>query len=88
MVLPLLRISDVRVNERNTNARFTVSLTPAAGQQTVTVNYATANGTTKAPSDYATTSGTLTFTFGEQTKTIAVPIRSDRRDERNETLWG
>ncbi len=51
---PALSISDVSVTEGNSgtvNAAFTVSLSPASGQ-TVTVNYATANGTATAGSDY------------------------------------
>ena len=85
-VLPSVRIGDVKVQEKNTNARFTVSLS-AASQETVTVNYATVNGTAKAPADYTATTGTLTFSPGQTTKTVAVPIRGDKRDERNETFF-
>ncbi len=81
--LPSLRINDVRVGERTTTARFTVRLS-AASQQTTTVRYATANGTAKAPADYATRRGTLTFLPGQTARTIAVPIRNDRLDERTE----
>jgi hypothetical protein len=83
-VLPSLSINDVRVKEGSRNAVFTVSLS-AANQQSVTVNYATANGSAKAPADYLPRSGTLTFAASGQTvQTVAVPIRNDRRDERNE----
>ena len=51
---PSLTIGDVTVTEGDTgttNAVFTVSLSAASGQ-TVTVTYATANGTAVAPADY------------------------------------
>lgn len=82
-IVPLLRISDVRVSERSKNAYFTVRLS-AASQQTVTVNYVTANGSVKAPADYATRKSTLTFLPGQTARTIAVPIKNNRRDERTE----
>jgi TolB protein len=85
-VVPSLRLNDVRVKEKNTSARFVVRLS-AASQQTVTVNYTTANGTAKAPADYATRRGTLTFLPGQTARAIAVPIRSDRRNERNEVFF-
>ncbi len=66
-----------------TNARFRVDLSsPSAG--TVTVDYATADGSAKAPGDYTTTTGTLTFTPGQVTKFIDVPIVGDTLDEVNE----
>ena len=76
---PTLSIGNVSVTEGNsgsTNALFTVTLTPASGQ-TVSVNYATANGTATAGSDYTATSGTLTFPAGVTTRTITVPVLGD-----------
>ena len=86
-VLPALRIADApRAKEKATTARFVVSLSAASGQS-VTVGYATADGTAKAPADYTATTGTLTFAPGETTQTVAVPIRGDRRKERNEAFF-
>ncbi|MFM6369150.1 MAG: Calx-beta domain-containing protein, partial [Dolichospermum sp.] len=45
------------------NASYTVTLSQASNQ-TVSVNYATANGTATAGLDYTATNGTLTFAPG------------------------
>jgi len=85
---PTLAINDVTVTEGNTgtaNAVFTVTLSAVSGQ-TVTVNYATANGTAVAPGDYTATSGTLTFAVGVTRQTITVPVVGDTLDEANETF--
>ena len=73
------------VNEATGNATFKVTLNAASGQ-TVTVGYATSNGTATAPSDYTSTSGTLTFTPGTLTQTISVPIINDTIYEGSETF--
>ena len=76
------------VNEGNsgtTNAVFTVTLS-ATSPQTITVNYATANGTATAGSDYAAQTGNLTFTAGQTTKTISVVVNGDTTVEANETF--
>ena len=85
---PSLSIGDATVTEGNTgttNAVFTVSLSTASSQ-TVTVRYATANGTATAGSDYTAVSGTLTFAPGQLTRTIAVPVLGDTVVEPNETF--
>jgi Calx-beta domain len=46
-----------------TQATFTVSLS-ASSFKTITVDYATADGTATAPADYASASGTLSFAPG------------------------
>jgi large repetitive protein len=87
---PTLAINNVTVTEGNSGsnlAQFTVTLAPANPSQTVTVNYATANGTaTTANNDYTATSGTLSFAAGETTKTISVPVNGDSSTEANETF--
>src|SRR5256885_12670808 len=47
---------------------FPVALSNAS-YQTITVHYASANGTATAPSDYTAVSGTLTFAPGQTAKT-------------------
>ena len=77
--LPSVVINDVSLTEGNsgtTNADFTVTLSAPSGRN-VTVNYATANATATQPADYTTTSGTLTFTPGQVTKTVSVPVVGD-----------
>lgn len=86
--LPSLSIDDVAVVEGNSgtvNAVFTVTLNAASGQ-TVGVNYATADGAATQPADYTSTSGTLTFTPGQTTRTITVPVIGDTVPEANESF--
>jgi hypothetical protein len=53
--------------------KFNVHLSRAVAQS-VTVDYATADGTLTAPDRYLATSGTLTFAPGETAKIVSVPI--------------
>ena len=57
-----------------------------AYNSTVTVRYATSNGTATAGSDYTATSGTLTFAPGETSKTFSIPIINDVLVEPSETI--
>ncbi|MCC7265239.1 MAG: hypothetical protein IT369_22255 [Candidatus Latescibacteria bacterium] len=87
-VVPSLVINDVAVAEGNSGTKnliFTVTQSVASGQ-TVTVSYATANGTATAGSDYVAASGTLNFAPGETSKTIAVTINGDVLSEVDETF--
>jgi len=56
-----------------TNFDFTVTLS-GASTQTVTVYYATADGSAVSGTDYAPTNGTLTFGAGETSKTVTVRV--------------
>jgi hypothetical protein len=58
----------------------------AASSQTVTVSYATADGTASATSDYVAKSGALSFAPGVTTQTIAVAVAGDTLFEPNETF--
>ncbi len=86
---PSLSINDLpNITEGDSGtstATFTVRLSAASGQ-TVTVNYATADGTATAGSDYVATNGTLTFNPGDTTKSIAVTINGDTSVEPDETF--
>lgn len=52
----------------------------------LSVQYATANGTAIAGQDYTSTSGTLSFGAGETSKTIQIPIANDVPTEPDETF--
>ena len=82
--LPTLSIADDEVEEGGT-AEFQVTLS-AGSAETVTVGYATADGTAVAGDDYTDTSGTLRFAPGETTKTIRVPTLEDDAVEETETF--
>jgi len=88
VVPPAASITDVSVNEGNAgtvNAVFTVTLSRST-TRTVTIGFATANGTALAPSDYQSGSGTLTFVPGDVSETISVAAAGDTIDESNETF--
>ena len=81
-----LSVADAEATEDSDETLdFVVTLDPAA-TGTVTVDYATANGTATASADYTFTSGTLTFQPGETTKTIAVPVLDDAVEDDGETF--
>ena len=88
--LPSLSINSPSVTEGNSGSvtlQFTVTLSPASGQQ-VTVAYAdTLTGTATSGTDYtALTAGTLTFAASETSKTLDLSITGDTIDEPNETV--
>ena len=83
---PGLAVADAEVQEGpNAVLSFAVTLSRAPSS-TVTVDYATSDGTAAAGSDYTATSGTLTFAAGETEKTVSVPVLDDAHDEGEETF--
>ncbi|HEY6167374.1 MAG TPA: PKD domain-containing protein, partial [Verrucomicrobiae bacterium] len=87
--LPNLSINDISQAEGNvgsSNFVLTVTLSPASGQS-VSVNYATANGTAVAGSDFTDTNGTLMFSPGQTSQTLFVTVLSDTVNESNETFF-
>ena len=83
---PLLRVANATVREGpQAQLSFDVSLDRAAAV-TVTVDYATSDGTATAGADYTATSSTLSFAAGETQKTITVAVLDDAHDEGTETL--
>ena len=85
--VPSLNINSVSVNDGSagTTAIFTVTLSQAS-TKTVTVKYATANGTAVAGTDYKATSGTLTFSPGTLAQSISVTINPDTTAKANVTF--
>ncbi|HKB02221.1 MAG TPA: S8 family serine peptidase [Gemmataceae bacterium] len=87
--LPRLSVSDVQVTEGDSgtaDAVFTITLS-ASSADPVSVDYTTADGSAVAGGDYTTTSGTLTFTPGETSLTVAVPVVGDTATEPGETFF-
>ena len=83
---PGLAVADAEVQEGpNATLAFAVTLSRAPSG-TVTVDYATSDGTATAGTDYTATSGTLSFAAGETEKSVSVPVLDDGHDEGSETL--
>src|SRR2546423_2909767 len=84
-----LRISDVSKKESNSGIKgFTFNVTlNHPPLSTVTVDYATADGTASSGSDYVAQSGTLTFPKGATLRTVVVFVKGDRAPEADETLF-
>ena len=83
---PGISVADAQVQEAaNATLAFAVTLNRAPSG-TVTVDYATSDGTATAGSDYTARSGTLSFAAGESEKTVSVPVFDDGHDEGSETL--
>ena len=85
---PGISISDVTAAEGNsgtTNFNFTVSLT-ASSASTITVAYATTDGTATAPTDYVAKSGTVTFTPGQTSQTVTIVVNGDTVFEPTENF--
>ena len=81
-----LSVADATAGEEDDSTiDFVVTLNPAS-DESVTVDYATANGSANSGSDYTATSGTLTFNASETSKTIQVSIIDDTVVDNNETL--
>jgi len=87
---PAISISDVTVQENYSvpvSALFTVTLS-FTSPITITVEYATADGSAVAPTDYVPIpTSTLTFAPEEITQTIAVTIQNDTEYEPPEIFW-
>jgi hypothetical protein len=85
---PTIAIGDVSQNEGNsgtTHFSFPVTLS-SPSTQTITVDFATEDGSATAGSDYTATSGTLTFAPGVTTQNILVPVTGDTTVEPDETF--
>ena len=84
--LASLSVADARAREgEDPTLDFAVTL-DRASSGTVTVDYATLDGSAKAGEDYTRTSGTLSFAPGETAKTVSVPVLDDAHDEGTEIL--
>ncbi len=85
---PSLSIADASLAEGDAGSApmtFTVSLDAESGR-TVTVDYATADGTAAAGDDYTATTGSLSFGAGITERTIEVAVLGDTVAEGDETF--
>ena len=83
---PAISVSDATVQEAEEAVLvFSITLSHASSR-TVTVDYATSDGTAQAGSDYTAASATLTFNAGETSQTVEVTVLTDSENEGQETL--
>jgi Calx-beta domain/Bacterial Ig domain len=74
------------ISGKTTDYAFTLTLSQAS-TETITVDYATADGTaTIVDGDYIDTKGTATFKPGETSKTIKVVVKGDSKFEEKQTF--
>ena len=86
-VLSSIPVKDSDGNLKNTTGLlFKISL-DAASNQTIKVDYATANGTAIAGEDYSAKDKTLTFQPGETEKQVFVGVTLDDTTEVDENLY-
>ena len=86
---PVASISPASIAEGSSGIRvlsFTVSLSTTS-TQTVSVRWATSNGTATAGRDYYAASGLVVFNPGQRIRTVGVWVIGDRIVEANETLF-
>src|SRR5262245_51013127 len=82
---PSFVVTDVSGPEASGTLSFSVLLTNA-NSSSVSVDYATADGTALAGSDYAATSGTVTIPKNQTSGTVAVTVNDDALAEDDETF--
>ena len=79
-------VSDARVREaEGASLKFTVTLSTVY-PESLTIAYATGDGTARAGSDYRRTWGRMTIWSGQTSRTISVRVLDDELDEGSETL--
>ena len=86
---PVLSVANASAPEGGGSVDFQVSLSSTVSppsRRTVTVDYATSDGTATAGEDYAAGSGTLTIGPQQTGAVISVPILDDRLAERSQTF--
>ena len=83
---PAISVSDANVQEaEGAVLEFSVTLSHASSR-TVTVAYATSDGSAQAGFDYTAASGALTFNAGDTSQTVQVTVLTDSDDEGQETI--
>lgn len=84
-----MSVADASLTESNsgtTNMLFTVTLSKADRTKTISVKYATVNGSALGGSDFTTTTGTATFPPGAISLSVAIPVIGDLVQETAESF--
>jgi hypothetical protein len=84
--ITIATVSRAETNSGINQYVFNVGLL-APTSSTVSVQYATANGTAVAGSDYTAKSGTLTFKSGQTAATISIDVAGEKLFESDETFF-
>jgi hypothetical protein len=85
---PLISVAGTQVDEGQsgtTSAGFSVTLSDPSAK-TAQVDYYTVDGTALRDQDYQLTQGTLTFSPGQLSRTVSVPVIGDTAEESDETF--
>jgi hypothetical protein len=78
---PRLSVRDVRAGESTSpQAKFVVKLSRAS-RRSVTVRFATRDGTATSPADYSRRTGRVRFKPGQRRRVVSVPVKSDQLQE-------
>jgi hypothetical protein len=87
-LVPILSITGASVQEGHSGTSIVnLTVTLSEYQNPVSINFATSDGSaTVADNDYQAASGTLSFTGGNTSKTIAIVVQGDDTPESDETL--
>ena len=83
--VPALSVADARADESDGSLVFPVTLS-AAADTTVSVTYATEDGTATAGDDYVAAGGTLTFAARSTSQQVEIELLVDDVDEGVETF--
>jgi hypothetical protein len=86
---PRVNISNVfqlEAQSGTTSFNFTISLS-VAYDQSVTVNYTTADGTAKAGTDYVAASGSVVFAPGDTSKTVSIQVNGSSVPGADKTFY-
>ncbi|QDV17339.1 Calx-beta domain protein [Gimesia panareensis] len=80
-----ISIDDAVVSESDGTVSLTVSLSQAV-DNTINIDYATADQSAVSPTDYQSATGTLTFNPGETSQTVIITINDSDQVEADETF--
>jgi hypothetical protein len=83
--MPVVNVSDVRVEEATGTATITIRLSQA-DLNDIKVDWSTADGTAVAGTDYTAGSGTVTIAAGQTSATFTVALTNDALAEATETV--